>query len=338
MKNFQHFGVIGAGAWGTALAQALIAAGRDVTLWAREDDLVDQINTTHENKTYLAGVKLSEQIKATSDLTALAECDAWLLVAPVQHMRTICQRLAVACPESTAPVLLCSKGIEKGSLDFPAQIIEETLPSHPAVVLSGPSFAIEVANGMPTAITLACQDEALGMALCQAIGSLSFRPYYSPDLIGAQVGGAIKNVMAVATGIAFGCQMGENARAALITRGLAEMMRLGQAMGARPETLMGLSGMGDLVLTCSSTQSRNMSLGYALGQGRKLADILAERNSVAEGVPTTTAAAAMAKDHQIEMPIVMAVDAILNKGADVREVVASLLSRPLKAESEGYSA
>jgi len=332
MTDYQHFGVIGAGAWGTALAQALAVAGRRVTLWAREDEVALAVNESRENATYLPSVKLHEAITATTDLTAMKACDAWLLVTPVQHSRAICAKLAEIGAAPSIPVLLCCKGIETASLSFPSDFVRETLPSYPVGVLSGPSFAIEVARGQPTALTLACADEALAMALCQAISSPAFRPYASTDVLGAQIGGAIKNVMAVATGIAAGCGMGENARAALITRGLAEMMRLGLALGAQRETLMGLSGLGDLVLTCSSTQSRNMSLGVALGQGRKLADILGERKSVAEGVPTTAAAARLAAQKDVDMPIVGAVDAILNQGANVRDVIAALLGRPLKVE------
>ncbi|NCC04010.1 MAG: NAD(P)-dependent glycerol-3-phosphate dehydrogenase [Proteobacteria bacterium] len=332
MNSFQHFGVIGAGAWGTALAQTLRCAGRDVTLWAREAEVVEAIRSTHLNRVYLPQIPLDEELKATNDLAALSSCDVLLLVVPVQHMRSVCQQLTKVGLGAQTPILVCSKGIEIGTLKFPSQIIEETLSGHPVAVLSGPSFAIEVASDLPTAVTLACRDEDLATFLCHAISSRNFRPYSATDVIGAQIGGAIKNVLAVATGIATGCQMGENARAALITRGLAEMMRVGSALGGRAETMMGLSGLGDLVLTCSSTQSRNMSLGYALGQGRKLADILAERKSVAEGVPTSAAAAALAKRLGIDMPIVQATDAILNKGADVQTVIAGLLARPIRAE------
>jgi glycerol-3-phosphate dehydrogenase (NAD(P)+) len=332
MEAFRHFGVIGAGAWGTALAQSLRCAGRDVTLWAREADVAEVIRTAHINRVYLPQILLDEGLKATSDVAALSSCDALLLVVPVQHMRNVCLQLAKVGLGAQTPIVVCSKGIEIGTLQFPSQIIEETLSGHPAAVLSGPSFATEVASDLPTAVTLACRDEALAVQLSHAISSRNFRPYSATDVMGAQIGGAIKNVLAVATGIAMGCKMGENARAALITRGLAEMMRLGLALGGRPETMMGLSGLGDLVLTCSSTQSRNMSLGYALGQGRKLVDILAERKSVAEGVPTSAAATALAKQLGVDMPIVQAVDAILNKGADVQTVIAGLLARPIKAE------
>ena len=332
MTRFQKFGVIGAGAWGTALAQALRRAGRDVILWAREEEVALTLNAQHQNKTYLPGVLLDEAIMATSDLSRLKECDAWLLVTPVQHTRGVCAQLDAIGASVDIPIVLCSKGIEIGTLKFPSTLVEEALPGHPVAILSGPSFAIEVANDMPTAVTLACADAQIGNALCLAVGSRTFRPYYSADVIGAQIGGAIKNVLAVATGISTGCGMGENARAALITRGLAEMIRLGTTLGAQTETLMGLSGLGDLVLTCSSTQSRNMSLGFALGRGRALQEIMGERKSVAEGVPTTTAASALAQLKGVDMPIVAAVDSILNRGVSVGEAISALLGRPLKTE------
>lgn len=332
MTAFQHFGVIGGGAWGTALTQALCRAGRDVTLWVREAGLAQTINETHENATYLSGVSLDARLRATQDMAALKSCDAWLLVVPVQHMRGVCAQLQAAEPSAPSPIVVCSKGIEVGTLKLPATIVGEALPGHPLAVLSGPSFARELANDQPTAVTLACEQEDVGQALCRAVGGLAFRPYYSADVIGAQIGGAIKNVIAIATGIAMGCQMGENARAALVTRGLAEMRRLAAALGARDDTLMGLSGLGDLVLTCCSTQSRNMSLGLALGQGQPLAQILSSRNSVAEGVATSAAVAALAELKGVDMPIVMAVDAILNRGASVGNVISGLLSRPLKNE------
>jgi len=334
MKPLQNFGVIGGGAWGTALASALLRAGRDVLLWAREEEVVSSINQQHENSVFLPGVSLDPRLKATNDLSAMASCHGLLLVTPVQHTRMVCTQLAALGAPEDIPLVLCSKGIEMGTLKLPSDIVGEALPDHPLAILSGPSFAAEVAKDSPTAVTLACADEALGKELVQAVGSRTFRPYASTDVLGAQIGGAIKNVMAVATGIATGCQMGENARAALITRGLAEMMRLGLAMGGQAETLMGLSGLGDLTLTCSSTQSRNMSLGLALGQGRKLSDILAERKSVAEGVPTAASAATLAQLNKVDMPIVAAVDAILNHQARVDDTVAALLARPFKTERD----
>ncbi len=332
MSSLQKIGIIGGGAWGTALSQALLRAGRDVLLWAREPEVVASINAGEGNKLYLPDVPLDPRLKATETFGDLISCHIWLLVAPVQHTRTICAQMAAIGAQETTPIILCSKGIEAGTLKFPQTVVEESLPKHPLAVLSGPSFAMEVARDQPTAVTLACADESLGKELAYAIGSRTFRPYYSDDLIGTQIGGAIKNVLAVATGIVAGRRLGENARAALITRGLAEIMRLGLALGAKPETLMGLSGLGDLTLTCSSMQSRNMSLGFALGEGRPLSEILAERRSVAEGVPTTAAAATLARLHGVEMPIVNAVDSILNHGARVDDTIAGLLARPFKSE------
>ncbi len=332
MNLFQRFGIIGGGAWGTALGAALVRAGRDVVLWAREKEVAASVNERHENEIFLPGVKLDPKLRATNELRDLVFCDVWLLVAPVQHTRLVCAQIDAVGADKNIPIVLCSKGIEMGTLKLPSSIVQESLPGHPLAVLSGPSFAAEVARDLPTALTLACANEETGLALVRSVGSRTFRPYASDDVIGTQVGGAIKNVLAVATGIAAGCGLGENARAALITRGLAEMMRLGSALGARPETLMGLSGLGDLTLTCASTQSRNMSLGLALGQGRKLADILAERKSVAEGVPTSEAAAALARACRVDMPIVAAVDAVLNHGARVEDTIAALLARPFKAE------
>jgi glycerol-3-phosphate dehydrogenase (NAD(P)+) len=343
MAKIQRFGIIGGGAWGTALAAALRRAGRDVLLWAREPEVVTAINSQQINMLFLPGVKLDPAIKATGDLSELAGCDVWLLVAPVQHTRSICRQLAQLAPPPhpdplpqgervNAPILICAKGIEQQSLALPSMIVQTELPRHPLAILSGPTFAAEVAHDHPTALTLACADHTLATYLASAISSLKFRPYVSDDVIGAQIGGAIKNVLAIACGIVAGYGLGDNTRAALITRGLAELMRLGTALGAKPETLMGLSGLGDLVLTCGSTQSRNMSLGYALGQGKLLADILGSRASVAEGVTTAAAAVALAERHGVDVPIVSAVDQVLNHGAAVPDMIAALLNRPLKAE------
>ena len=343
MAAFQRFGVIGGGAWGTALAAALRRAGRDVLLWAREPEVVMEINSQHINSTFLPDVRLDPAITATGNLTDLANCDAWLLVTPVQHTRSICRQLAkLALPphpdplpqgeREKQPILICAKGIEQQTLALPSAMVQVELPLHPVAILSGPTFAAEVAADHPTALTLACADHALATQLAGAISSPKFRPYVSDDVIGAQIGGAIKNVLAIACGIVAGLELGDNTRAALITRGLAELMRLGTALGAKPETLMGLSGLGDLVLTCGSTQSRNMSLGYALGQGKTLSDILGSRASVAEGVTTAAAAVALAARHHVEMPIVSAVDQVLNHNAAVTDMVTALLNRPLKAE------
>ncbi|MDX1581759.1 MAG: NAD(P)H-dependent glycerol-3-phosphate dehydrogenase, partial [Alphaproteobacteria bacterium] len=253
-SRFRHIGVIGGGAWGTALAASALKAGRDVRLWAREREVVDQINSENENRDFLPGVALDLGLRATPDLAEAAKADALLLVCPAQYMRPTCQDLADHLKKDV-PLVICAKGVEKGSLALMSEIVGEILPGHPLAVLSGPTFAREVAEGKPTAITLACADHSLGEALVGALGHDRFRPYLSGDVIGAQVGGAVKNVLAIATGIAEGQELGANASAALITRGLAEIVRLGLALGARQETMMGLSGLGDLVLTCSSPQS-----------------------------------------------------------------------------------
>lgn len=328
----RRIGVIGAGAWGTALAEAARRAGRDVVLWTRESALADTLNHTHENPTYLPGHPLDPAIRATADLTLAAGCDALLLVTPAQHLRDMLRRLAPSLTARPVPLVLCCKGIEIATGALMSDVAAAELPGVPVAALSGPTFAAEVAAGLPAAITLACRDAAQGRALVAALGSRSFRPYLTDDLVGTQIGGAVKNVLAIACGIVAGKALGENARAALITRGLAEIARLGLALGARADTLMGLSGLGDLTLTCGSLQSRNMSLGHALGQGRALADILASRNSVTEGVYTARAVVKLAAAHGVDMPLCQAVDAILTHGAPVDAVIEALLSRPFKAE------
>ncbi len=332
MNSLQHFGVIGGGAWGTALAQMLVRAGRDVTVWAREPEVVTAINIEHENTVFLPSFKLDARVKAVGTLNDLVTCDAWLLATPTQHVRSLSEQLVALASTKNQPIIIAAKGIEQGTLALPGDIVAQLLPAHPLAVLSGPTFALEVAQDHPTALTLACMNTELGQRLTHAISSPTFRPYLSDDIVGAQIGGAIKNVLAVACGIATGAGMGDNARAALITRGLAEMMRLGIVLGGQAETLMGLSGLGDLVLTCSSLQSRNMSLGVALGQGGSLQKIMSGRTSVAEGVFTAAAAAALARKHGLEMPIVAAVDAVLNHNAAVKDIITALLARPLKTE------
>ncbi|MBL4614187.1 MAG: NAD(P)-dependent glycerol-3-phosphate dehydrogenase [Magnetovibrio sp.] len=328
----QKIGVIGAGAWGTALATAVRRAGPEVLLQAHESDVAKAINSNHENTAFLPGVTLDEGIHATTDLAEALDVEAVLLVAPAQFMRAVCE---AAKPhwKPGVPAIICAKGIEQGSYKLMGDVVGEALGEEvPIAILSGPTFAIEVARNMPTAITLACDDEALGQHLCKALSSRCFRPYYSYDVIGAQIGGAIKNVLAIACGIVEGRKMGDNARAALITRGLAEIVRLGEVLGADEHTLMGLSGLGDLTLTCSAMQSRNFSLGVQLGQGRSLNDILAERNAVTEGVFTAAAVTEMARRHQVDMPICLAVDGVLNHGVDLDAIITGLLSRPLNIE------
>ncbi|MBP2292353.1 NAD(P)H-dependent glycerol-3-phosphate dehydrogenase [Azospirillum rugosum] len=330
--RYQRIGVIGGGAWGTALALAALRAGREAVLWAREPAVVEAINGGRENRDYLPGVPLPADLRATGDLAAVGACDAVLLVTPAQHLRAACGQLAPHLRPGT-PVVICAKGIELDSHVLMSEAAEAALPAGtPLAVLSGPTFAAEVARGLPTAVTLACADPAVGAALVEALGSRTFRPYLSDDVIGSQVGGAVKNVLAIACGVVEGRKLGDNARAALITRGLAEISRLALALGGRAETLMGLSGLGDLTLTCSSLQSRNMSLGAALGAGRTLAEVLGERRSVAEGVYTAAAVVGLAAQKGVDMPICAAVDAILNHGAGLDDTIAGLLARPFRGE------
>jgi len=331
MSGLERVGVIGAGAWGTALAVTARRAGRTVTLWAREPDVVASVNGAHCNDLFLPGIPLDPAIQATGDQAALAESDLLLLVTPAQHLRAGCRALAPYCRPGT-PVVICSKGIEIASCALMHEVVAAELPQAVIAVLSGPTFAAEVARGLPTAITLACADPILGAALVEALGTPSFRPYLSDDLAGAEIGGAVKNVLAIACGIVEGRGFGDNARAALITRGLAEMTRLALGCGGRIETLMGLSGLGDLMLTASSSQSRNYSLGFALGEGCTLDEILKGRHSVTEGVHSATAVVGMAEKHGIEMPICAAIDAVLNRGAALDAEIDNLLARPFRSE------
>ncbi|MFJ6025259.1 NAD(P)H-dependent glycerol-3-phosphate dehydrogenase [Brevundimonas sp. NPDC092305] len=333
MARFRSAGVIGAGAWGTALAQVAGWAGLDVCLQARETDVVDSIRDHRVNEAFLPGVTLDDHIRVTPDLADLAGCDLILAVPPAQHMRST---LIAFAPFHRAgvPVILCSKGVERGSLKLMTDVLAETLPDAPAAVLSGPSFAGEVARGLPCAVTLACADAALGEDLMEALSAPMFRPYLATDLIGAEVGGAIKNVLAIACGISEGRGLGRSAHAALITRGFAEMTRLGVALGGEAETVAGLCGLGDLVLTCSSPQSRNMSLGLALGQGQTIEQALAGKRSVAEGYESAPAVRELSERMGVDMPISLAVAAVLDGRMDVQGMIDSLLSRPLKVERD----
>ncbi|MDX2155065.1 MAG: NAD(P)H-dependent glycerol-3-phosphate dehydrogenase [Hyphomicrobiaceae bacterium] len=331
MTHIRTIGVVGAGAWGTALAQTARLAGRDVALWAREAEVADEINSANRNSIFLPGVALDPGVMATSDLAEIAERDAILLVPPAQHVRATAEALAPLLVPRT-PVVVCAKGLEQATSKLMGDVIAETLPAATLAVLSGPSFAADVARGLPAALTLACADADLGQRLAEAIGYRNFRLYWSNDIVGVQLGGALKNVLAIAAGIVDGKGLGASAHAALVTRGFAEMRRLGAALGARPETLAGLSGLGDLILTCGSPQSRNMSLGRALGQGEKLDDVLGSRRSVAEGVYTAAAVVRAAGEHGIEMPIAAAVHAIVSGALDVDTAIDALLSRPFRAE------
>ena len=331
--EFRSAGVIGAGAWGTALAQVLGSAGLDALLQAREPDVVDSIRERRVNEAFLPGVTLDDHVRVTTELADLAGCDLILAVPPAQFMRATMTAFAPHY-RSGVPIILCSKGIERGSLKMMTEVLSETIPGATVAVLSGPSFAADVSRGLPTAVTLACEDAALGDALMQALSAPAFRPYLATDLIGAEAGGALKNVLAIACGIVEGRGLGRSAHAALITRGFAEMTRLAVALGGQAETVAGLCGLGDLVLTCSSPQSRNMSLGLALGQGQSVEQALAGKRSVAEGYESAPAVRELARKMGVEMPICEATAALLAGETTVDAMIEELLSRPLKAERE----
>ena len=331
-KTLQSIAVVGAGAWGTALAVAAHRAGREVLIWARDTALAARLNAHHENPDYLPGVRLDTAIRASANVSDAAAADVVLLAVPAQHLRAIAGGFAAVLPRDR-PLVICAKGIERGSGALMSQVLAETLPGRPVAVLSGPTFASEVARGLPAAVTLATTDTALGTALVEALGSRTFRPYLSDDPLGAQIGGAVKNVIAIACGIVAGRDLGANAGAALITRGLAEVARLGQALGGRRETLMGLSGLGDLTLTCTNSQSRNFALGQAMGAGQTLKAALAGRRTVAEGVHSAAAVTGLAAKHQIEVPISAGIAAILDHGAGIDDTIAALLARPFAAET-----
>ncbi|MEO5706492.1 MAG: NAD(P)H-dependent glycerol-3-phosphate dehydrogenase [Alteraurantiacibacter sp.] len=328
MSSVASTGVIGAGAWGTALAQMLAADGTPVRLWALEGGLAETINATRRNTLYLPSAELAPSIHATADLADLATCAVLLVVTPAQHLGSVLGRLS-AFPQD---LVLCSKGIEAGTGRLMNDVARAVAPGSDVAVLSGPTFAHEVAAGLPTAVTLACGGgDAQWQRLAPVLARPAFRPYYSDDLVGAEVGGSVKNVLAIACGVVDGLRLGQNARAALISRGYAEMQRFGEALGARAATLAGLCGLGDLVLTCSSTSSRNFSLGKALGEGVAAADLMRDRRTVAEGAFTAPVLRDLAASHAVAMPIVAAVCAML-EGAAAAEVVQDMLTRPLKAE------
>lgn len=334
MSSPSRIAVVGAGAWGTALAQTSRAAGHDVLLWAHGAATVKDINATHLNSVFLPGVPLDPALRATDDLAVVAaKADVVLMVTPAQHLRAIAEVLAPHLKAGT-PVVICSKGIEQSSGLLMSDVLAATAPKAVPSVLSGPSFALDVARGLPCAVTIACADAELGARLANTLGHKLFRAYWTDDLVGVQLGGAVKNVLAIAAGIVDGRGMGDSARAALITRGFSEMIRFGRAHGARTETLMGLSGLGDLLLTCGSSQSRNMSLGHALGEGKVLDEARAGRRSIAEGVFTAGAVVQIARDKGIEMPVCEAVNAIVSHAITVDEAIDMLLSRPFKAEFE----
>lgn len=329
--NLKKAGIVGGGAWGTALSTVCLRAGLDTLLWAFEEEVSSDINSAHENKIFLPGVPLDKGIKATSSLSDLADRDFLLLVVPTQFTRNVVSELAGHLkPE--VPLVICSKGIETKTGMLLSEVLGEVVPDNPLAALSGPSFAADVARGKPAAVTIAGEDKKCARAIGFALGQPTFRPYWTGDLIGAQIGGAIKNVLAIGCGIADGKGFGASAGAALITRGMAEMVSFAKAKGGEPSTLMGLCGLGDTVLTCTSTLSRNFSLGKALGMGKTMEEILKSRKSVSEGVYTAEIVIKLANDFGFEMPICAAVNAILHEGADVDETIQGLLTRPFSEE------
>lgn len=322
-------GVIGGGAWGTALAQISSQDGTEpVLLWALEAQVVDAVNARHINTLFLPGIDLAPSIRATGDLADLSACNIILAVAPAQHLRKVLSN----APIGNKPIILCAKGIEAGTGMLMSEIARELCPDAPIAVLSGPTFAHEVAQGLPTAVTLACEDAALAETLGDRIARPTFRPYLSGDVTGAEIGGAVKNVLAIACGVVEGARLGQNARAALIARGFAEMRRFGLARGAQIETLTGLSGLGDLVLTCSSTSSRNFSLGRGLGEGQSAAALLGDRRTVAEGAFTAPVLLSAAVAAGVDMPLVEAVCTLLDGAVSVPEVISAALARPIGPE------
>lgn len=330
---YSKIAVIGGGAWGTALAHVLSLQGLDVTIWAHEAETVREIREHRTNSVFLPGISLAQDLKATGDYGDLAGTELCLLVPPAQHLGTIAGNLKTHLPAST-PWVICSKGIEQSTGRLLGEVLEDTVPGVTVAALSGPSFASDVARGLPAALTVACANETTGEEIARALGSQNLRLYWTRDLIGVQLGGAIKNVLAIAAGIVDGKQLGASAHAALVTRGFAEMHRFASAFGAEPPTMAGLAGLGDLLLTCGSPQSRNMSLGRSLGHGQTLADILGKRRAVTEGVFTAAAMAKVADDKGIDVPIARAVHAIVEGRISVDDAIQDLMTRPIKPEND----
>jgi len=327
--SIDRISVLGGGAWGTALALTCARAGRSVTLWEYEAGNAEHLEKQRESR-FLPGIRLDDTIKVTRALAEASRADAILLVVPAQAMRSTVKSLAQTVPDGT-PLIACAKGIEHGTHKFMTEIIAEFAPRAVPAILSGPSFAADVARGLPTAVTLAAADSKLAEALAHAINTGSFRPYHSSDVRGVEIGGAAKNVLAIASGIVTGRGLGASAAAALTTRGFAELVRFGRAFGAKPETMMGLSGLGDLILTCSSPQSRNFSCGVALGKGEKTST--AAHGKLAEGVFTAPVLLEMAREKNVEMPISAAIAAVLADKISVDDAIESLLTRPIRAEA-----
>jgi len=331
MKGPQTIGILGAGAWGTALALTAARGGREVTLWARDPNTVSEIRSRRHNSRYLPSITFDEELAATTDMATAVQADAVLLATPAQTTRAMCEALADLGPLDK-PVILSAKGIERSSGKFVSQIVEEILPDAQVAVLSGPSFAEDVAKGLPTAVTIAAGTTGQADMLCHALAAPAFRPYASEDLIGVQVGGALKNVLAIACGAVAGRKLGASAQAALTARGFAELTRVGTALGARPETLTGLSGLGDLVLTCSSPQSRNFEFGMRLGQGLSPAELIKSGGKLAEGAHTARIAVDLAARLGLDLPICQTVAAMVEQYLSIEDALVNLMARPLKPE------
>ncbi|MBP9691847.1 MAG: NAD(P)-dependent glycerol-3-phosphate dehydrogenase [Alphaproteobacteria bacterium] len=328
----KHISVIGAGAWGTALALAAYRAGFQVTIWSISFEEVETINQRHENVYRLPGVALDPSIRGTTDLQEAAKTDLIILAPPAQFMRSTCEKLCAGLPSHT-PLIIASKGIENGTCLLMSEVIRKYCPLNPLLVLSGPSFANDVAKKLPTAVTLAAEDLELSCKMANLLSSPFFRLYASDDIIGTQLGGACKNIIAMACGIVEGLEFGDNARAAVVARGLAEIARLGRAMGAQSETFLGLSGVGDITLTSLSSQSRNQSFGYALGRGTPLDELLANKKTLTEGLYTIPGAAKLAEKHHVDMPITFAMNNLLHRNGTLETLIEHLLNRPLKKDA-----
>ncbi|GAA0786146.1 NAD(P)-dependent glycerol-3-phosphate dehydrogenase [Roseibium denhamense] len=332
MGAINSIGVIGGGAWGTALALTAARAGRTVCLWARDPATVSDIRARQQNPRYLPGITFDEDLNATAKLAEVADADAILLVTPAQTTRTILASLK-ATGLVRGPVVLCAKGIEQSSGKILSKILSEELPGIEPAVLSGPSFADDVARGLPTAVTIAANSAKTALSLCEALQSPTFRPYASIDLLGAQIGGALKNVLAIACGAVVGRKLGASAQAALTARGFAELNRLGIAMGAQGETLTGLSGLGDLVLTCSSSQSRNFSFGLRLGEGFMASELISAGGKLAEGAYSARVAVKLGRKYEVDVPICETVAQMIDEDLSIDDALTTLMARPLKAES-----
>ena len=331
MEAFGSVGVIGTGAWGTALAAVAARAGRKTMIWGRDADVVDALNKTGENPRYLPGFSVAGLFEATTDRASVAACDLILLVTPAQTVRAVAAEFAPEVPVNR-PVVICAKGIDSDGGRLPAEVLEEAMPQAVPAVLSGPSFATDVVRGLPTAVTVAAKDGELADRIAATLSSRTFRPYATTDVVGVEIGGALKNVLAIAAGAVAGKRLGKSAEAALIARGFAELRRFAAMRGARPETLMGLSGFGDLMLSCSTTQSRNYAFGVKLGEGALVADLLAAGQPLAEGALTAGITRDLARADAIDMPVTEMVADIVDGTLEIDDAITRLMQRPLKRE------